>query len=211
MLSTTNSNMTATVLPTNFLHRVARPSARTTQDNSISSAFLLHPPSEFHISCADVTFTNTESSLFGGSPDPTIQNTQFESSITSPFAPPPAPSPPNPAPTAKTPRRTKRSHTSNEPIGHVYENPKKFKCIKADCKDLTFGRMADLRRHHAQHHAKNRVEFFCREPGCPRAHVPAGGASRSFGTRRDKRDEHERNVHKRERSRESSHSSQAEI
>lgn len=144
----------------------------------------------------------------GDSAELTIQVPHHEAtSIMSPFTQRSEPSPLVPTPTVKLSRRTKRSHTSDEPIGLVYDNNKKFRCIKADCKDLIFGRMADLRRHHAQHHAKNRVEFFCRISGCSRAHAPAGGNSRSFGTRRDKRDEHERNVHKKERSRESSHCS----
>ncbi|KAF1973300.1 hypothetical protein BU23DRAFT_568319 [Bimuria novae-zelandiae CBS 107.79] len=148
------------------------------------------------------------SSLYSSAPtDHAMQTPQFSPPNASSFTQAPRRSPPTTAPRVKTQRRTRRSHHSDEPIGLVYEDNKKFKCIKMDCKDLTFGRMADLRRHHSQHHAKNRAEFFCSVTGCPRAHAPTGGKSRSFGTRRDKRDEHERNVHKKERSRESSHTS----
>lgn len=73
---------------------------------------------------------------------------------------------------------------------------KKFRCSKPDCKDLTFGRLADLRRHYDQQHAHRGVQFFCNFDGCPRSYRPTGGRMRSFGTRKDKRDEHERNVHK---------------
>lgn len=120
------------------------------------------------------------------------------------------PAPPPSSNTASTGRRTRRTHRSqanDEPIGYVYFDKSKFKCYRADCKDLMFGRMADLRRHHEQAHAPNRVQFFCSIAGCPRSHAPTGGRGRSFGTRKDKRDEHERTVHKKERVRESSASS----
>jgi hypothetical protein len=119
---------------------------------------------------------------------------------------PPAPiSPSTTVPAAKKPRRTQGSHTNNEPIGYVYVDKSKFKCNEPDCKDLTFGRMADLRRHYEQTHSKNRVQYYCSVSGCQRSHASTSGRGRSFGTRKDKRDEHERNVHKKER--ESSYSS----
>ncbi|KAF2240622.1 hypothetical protein BU26DRAFT_203600 [Trematosphaeria pertusa] len=114
-------------------------------------------------------------------------------------------SPPAVSPSAPTPRRrrpaARQSRTRDEDvIGHVLMNKKKFKCADSSCNDLTFGRLADLRRHHEQQHARNRVQYFCSYAGCPRSHAETGGKGRSFGTRKDKRDEHERNVHERNNS-----------
>ncbi|KAF2687649.1 hypothetical protein K458DRAFT_238101, partial [Lentithecium fluviatile CBS 122367] len=91
---------------------------------------------------------------------------------------------------------TRTTH-DEEPIGHVLADKSKFKCSKPDCKELTFGRLADLRRHFDQNHSVQREEYFCRQSGCTRSHNPTGGRGRSFGARKDKRDEHERNRHKR--------------
>ncbi|KAF1963265.1 hypothetical protein CC80DRAFT_366049, partial [Byssothecium circinans] len=103
------------------------------------------------------------------------------------------PPPRHPKPKPATPRPT----PSHEHIGLVLAN-KKFKCLRPTCKDTIFGRLADLRRHHDQQHARHRVQYFCSVAGCSRSAKPSGGAGkgRSFGTRKDKRDEHERNVHK---------------
>ncbi|KAF2876580.1 hypothetical protein BDV95DRAFT_483371 [Massariosphaeria phaeospora] len=80
-------------------------------------------------------------------------------------------------------------------IGFVLLDKKKFRCAKDECKDLTYGRLADLRRHYDQAHSRNRAQYFCPYPRCSRSHAPGGGRGRSFGTRKDKRDEHVKNVH----------------
>lgn len=133
-------------------------------------------------------------------PAPTAFDTRSPIVSTQIPTPCPPPSPPsNTASAAKKPRRAQRSHSNDEPIGYVYFDKSKFKCNKSECKDLQFGRMADLRRHYDQTHAKNRLQYFCSVSGCSRSHASTGGRGRSFGTRKDKRDEHERNVHKKER------------
>jgi len=110
---------------------------------------------------------------------------------------------PSPPPSAQSPERPdlrlSRATRDENPIGLVYSNKRKFKCSKSTCSDLTFGRMADLRRHYDQTHARHRVQYYCGFDGCSRSHAQTGGRGRSFGTRKDKRDEHERNVHKMQR------------
>ena len=119
---------------------------------------------------------------------------------------PPRVSPPLVAPPAPTPQPNRRRRGAPKPralrddsvIGHVLLDKKKFKCANTECEDLTFGRLADLRRHHDQQHAKVRHQYFCSFAGCPRSNAVTGGKGRSFGTRKDKKDEHERNVHKKQ-------------
>ncbi|KAF2640027.1 hypothetical protein P280DRAFT_385153, partial [Massarina eburnea CBS 473.64] len=113
----------------------------------------------------------------------------------SPVSPQPLTSTPNRRPRNR-PAPARQSRDSHEPIGVVLVS-KKFKCLKSSCADLIFGRLADLRRHYDQQHARHRVQYFCSWSGCMRSSDPSGGAGkgRSFGTRKDKRDEHERNVH----------------
>jgi hypothetical protein len=59
---------------------------------------------------------------------------------------------------------------------------------------MTFGRLADLRRHYNAQHVtgSEKKEYFCRVHDCARN---VRVRKRSFGTRKDKRDEHMRNVH----------------
>lgn len=81
-------------------------------------------------------------------------------------------------------------------IGHVLLDRKRFRCSKTNC-GTTVGRLADLRRHWEAHHGgPNRAEYFCPVGGCQRSKSFGGGSGRSFGTRKDKRDEHVRNVHR---------------
>lgn len=104
-------------------------------------------------------------------------------------------------PTPQTHRRARappvRANHREETIGYVLVDKKKFKCSNPmpECKERTFGRLADLRRHFEQSHSTGREEYYCRHRGCARSHAQTGGRGRSFGTRKDKRDEHERNVH----------------
>jgi hypothetical protein len=108
------------------------------------------------------------------------------------------PSPRQPAPQHRRRGRTlARTDRSEETIGFVLVDKKKFKCSNSnpDCKELTFGRLADLRRHFEQNHSTGGEEYYCHYSGCSRSHAPTGGRGRSFGSRKDKRDEHERNVH----------------
>ncbi|KAF2477716.1 uncharacterized protein BDR25DRAFT_206593, partial [Lindgomyces ingoldianus] len=77
---------------------------------------------------------------------------------------------------------------------HIMEDGT-IQCAKGECRGLSFGRTADFRRHHNQQHARNRAEYWCTFDDCSRSYVPGGGKTRSFGTRKDKRDEHLRNVH----------------
>ncbi|KAF2711817.1 hypothetical protein K504DRAFT_332873, partial [Pleomassaria siparia CBS 279.74] len=78
-------------------------------------------------------------------------------------------------------------------IGYILSDPKKFRCLETSCSSMAFGRLADLRRHHNQQHAKDRKEFFCPVMECARNGKKGG--KKGFGARRDKRDEHVRNVH----------------
>ncbi|KAF2445819.1 hypothetical protein P171DRAFT_443419 [Karstenula rhodostoma CBS 690.94] len=166
------------------------PTPRHSTSGSTSQPGLHFPP--------QISLAGLSDSVY---PAPTTIDTRsplVSTQTPSPF--PPAPSPPsNTVPATKKPRRAQRSHAKEEPIGYVYADKSKFKCNKCECKDLHFGRMADLRRHYEQTHSKNRVQYFCSVNGCSRSHASTGGRGRSFGTRKDKRDEHERNVHKKER------------
>lgn len=157
--------------------------------------------------------TDNTSSMYTNAPlslsvPTTILSPTFSTPFT-PMRPSPSTTPPTGSAPAPVPPRRQRATRTDEPIGLVFENKRKFKCNKTDCKDLTFGRMADLRRHYDQTHATHRVQFYCSVSGCSRSHAPTGGRGRSFGTRKDKRDEHERTVHKKEREyrRDSSYSS----
>ncbi|KAF2274783.1 uncharacterized protein EI97DRAFT_88897 [Westerdykella ornata] len=83
-------------------------------------------------------------------------------------------------------------------IGYVLADKRKFRCAKKECHNSTFGRLADLRRHYEAAHvsAANKPEYYCPVSGCARSRWFGGGGGRSFGTRKDKCDEHVRNVHK---------------
>ncbi|KAF2195106.1 hypothetical protein K469DRAFT_497458, partial [Zopfia rhizophila CBS 207.26] len=88
------------------------------------------------------------------------------------------------------------SQASERPtvIGHMLSNGK-IRCPHPNCRGITFGRNADFRRHYTNHHASAKQEFWCTELGCNRSPPVGGGRGRSFGNRKDKRDEHLRNLH----------------
>lgn len=67
----------------------------------------------------------------------------------------------------------------------------KVVCQHLGCSQ-SFGRPAELKRHHATSHAINKPDYWCRRPICDRSRV--GG--RPFH-RKDKMSEHERKVHHR--------------
>jgi hypothetical protein len=132
-------------------------------------------------------------------PLPSFSAAQAVGTIQTTSNSPPILSPPIASPTTQRRRRPPpkpRAPRDEDIIGHVLANKKKFKCVESDCEELTFGRLADLRRHHDQQHARVRHQYYCSYHGCSRSNAVGGGKGRSFGTRKDKRDEHERNVHK---------------
>lgn len=101
------------------------------------------------------------------------------------------------------PRRQQRAvnpspaNDSERVIGFVLAEEKAFKCSDPECKTARFSRVADLRRHTNQRHGgTHQIQAYCRYQGCKRSQVgPNGAKGKSFGARKDKRDEHERNVH----------------
>lgn len=99
-------------------------------------------------------------------------------------------------------RRRRRSSPSpdivSDPIIGQVTRSGKFRCLDPGCDDLTFGRQADFKRHFENVHAPRKMEYFCPEEGCARSRSPANGKSkgRSFNGRKDKMEEHVRNVHK---------------
>ncbi|KAF2739546.1 hypothetical protein EJ04DRAFT_334864 [Polyplosphaeria fusca] len=134
------------------------------------------------------------------SPNPTSRSTSIDSITSTPPVSVSQLSSPlitHPGPHYPTPTRPrKRQQTESvEIIGHVLSN-KKFRCSNKNCMNANFGRQADLRRHYEQRHERNRAEYFCPHSGCSRSHPTGGGKGRGFGTRKDKCEEHIRNVHK---------------
>ncbi|UPX16282.1 uncharacterized protein EKO05_0006691 [Ascochyta rabiei] len=72
----------------------------------------------------------------------------------------------------------------------------KFKCSEKTCSDLFFGRQADWKRHHITVHASKAKEYFCSHLGCGRSKKPSDKSKgRSFGSRKDKMEEHMQVVH----------------
>lgn len=72
----------------------------------------------------------------------------------------------------------------------------KVKCLDRECADLIFGRPADFKRHYNNVHLRTRIEIFCRYDGCSRSRRPANGKKgKSFQNRKDKMEEHMRNMH----------------
>lgn len=122
-------------------------------------------------------------------------------------------SPPTPAaqPTRR-PRRTIHSvNKAPENLLGLITSDEKFLCAKKECSHSSFSRLADLKRHYEQSHGRNRAQFWCPYPGCHRSHAPGGGSGRHFGTRKDKRDEHVRNVHEKKGERLSQYSPTADL
>jgi hypothetical protein len=111
----------------------------------------------------------------------------------------PSCSPPSPFRSAPKRRRRRSGHSADSEaeviIGHLTASAK-FKCSFSSCRDLSYGRQADLRRHYDHQHADKRLEFFCTFDGCTRSKNPTGRSKgKSFGSREDKMREHYRNVH----------------
>lgn len=75
-------------------------------------------------------------------------------------------------------------------IGSVLSNGKLL-CATKGCEGLTFGRQAELRRHHTTLHAAIKPNFWCQVPACPRSEN-AGG--RAFH-RKDKLAAHVKSMH----------------
>jgi hypothetical protein len=107
-----------------------------------------------------------------------------------------SPSSPSPAPSSPSSPSSSTSTTNNKDqiIGHILSNPKKFACNDPSCSSKSFGRIADLRRHYNAQHVtgSEKKEYFCHVHDCARN---GRGRKKSFGARKDKRDEHMRNVH----------------
>jgi hypothetical protein len=89
-------------------------------------------------------------------------------------------------------------HVSTAPltvIGIILSNggPRadRYQCHVRGCSGMIFNRLADLKRHHSNRHARNRLEFWCPVQGCQRS---KGGDGIAF-PRKDKRDEHVHRVH----------------
>ncbi|KAF9698356.1 hypothetical protein EKO04_003901 [Ascochyta lentis] len=80
-------------------------------------------------------------------------------------------------------------------IGCVFASGR-FKCTNKACNDLRFRHQADFRRHHINVHALKEKEYFCPLLGCARSEKSSKKArGRSFGSRKDKMEEHVQKVH----------------
>ncbi|PSN64690.1 hypothetical protein BS50DRAFT_499054 [Corynespora cassiicola Philippines] len=128
-----------------------------------------------------------------------FSSSTFSTTIPAALPSPQRSPPPQSKPRVRQQHRVQTRTQTDEVIGYVLANKKIFKCPQKPCAELKFGRLADLRRHHDQAHARNRLQFFCPYDGCPRSNAIGGGQGRSFGTRKDKRDEHVKNVHEKDR------------
>ncbi|KAF2878545.1 hypothetical protein BDV95DRAFT_478826, partial [Massariosphaeria phaeospora] len=67
----------------------------------------------------------------------------------------------------------------------------KYECHIPACSGTTFGRLADLKRHHATRHAETKPEFWCPVEGCVRS---LDGGGHSF-PRKDKMEDHFERIH----------------
>jgi hypothetical protein len=71
----------------------------------------------------------------------------------------------------------------------------RFRCTEHTCSDILFGRQAELRRHYINSHAQ-KEEYFCAQLGCDRSRkTTSSSRGRSFGSRRDKMEQHMQAVH----------------
>lgn len=84
---------------------------------------------------------------------------------------------------------TSKSQSDEGVIGYVLAD-EKYKSSDPGCKGARFTWLGDFRRHFDQQHARRAKQCFCNYDGSNRSK-----GNRGFGTRKDKRDEHERNVH----------------
>ncbi|OAL52888.1 hypothetical protein IQ07DRAFT_584890 [Pyrenochaeta sp. DS3sAY3a] len=80
-------------------------------------------------------------------------------------------------------------------IGYVHKstNPDSvfFKCSHSSCKDTTFGRLYEVRRHYWSVHKTREEDFWCSAPGCKRSEAMGGKAF----PRKDKLAEHVQKMH----------------
>ncbi|ORY01042.1 hypothetical protein BCR34DRAFT_100982 [Clohesyomyces aquaticus] len=110
-------------------------------------------------------------------------------------------------PLQKSPQHRQESHThrrnkkhrnrkraTTKVVGYIMDD-NTVQCSMPECSRTQFGRQADFRRHRLQVHSRDRPEYWCNQEGCRRSYAPGGGNRTSFGARKDKRDEHLRNVH----------------
>ncbi|PSN59258.1 hypothetical protein BS50DRAFT_260724 [Corynespora cassiicola Philippines] len=88
------------------------------------------------------------------------------------------------------PRETVGTVANVIKIGSVLQNGK-FICDEKGCASLTFGRQAELKRHHTTFHAVNKPKFWCHMPAC-RRRMSAGGEAFH---RKDKLMAHIRSMH----------------
>ncbi|KAF2108308.1 hypothetical protein BDV96DRAFT_263020 [Lophiotrema nucula] len=176
-----------------FGHHLQTPISTTTPftfgntATSTQNAFIPQfSPTQVHMPNQYRSYTQTHTPAPAAPPPPSITEPR-KRQHRSPSSPSPSPSPsssPDP------------SSAESPIIGHVLAN-KRFKCSSPSCTTLTFNRQADLRRHYENRHAtRSRVEeCYCPVKGCGRSYEVGGKRGRSFGMRRDKRDEHLRTVH----------------
>jgi hypothetical protein len=75
-------------------------------------------------------------------------------------------------------------------IGSMYHSGR-FKCLHPGCARKSFGRQAELKRHHETIHATQKPAYWCRVPSCERSRARGGYPF----TRRDKLNDHVRAMH----------------
>src|SRR2546430_9600895 len=78
-------------------------------------------------------------------------------------------------------------------IGSILANDR-YACNKPECFSITFARISELKRHIKTKHMKTE-NFWCSHVGCNRSRTSRAEAGKPF-PRKDKRNEHERLVHK---------------
>jgi hypothetical protein len=86
-------------------------------------------------------------------------------------------------------------NSSNTLIGSMYSTDShdsySFKCYDTECKNATFGRWYDFKRHYNGAHAAAPIVFWCEIEGCPRSKA---AGDRPF-PRKDKVKDHFESVH----------------
>jgi|SRR5579871_3700842 len=78
-------------------------------------------------------------------------------------------------------------------IGSILSNDR-YACNKPRCSGITFARLSELKRHIKTQHIKAEI-FWCNYAGCRRSRTSRAEDGKPF-SRKDKRNEHERSVHK---------------
>jgi hypothetical protein len=83
----------------------------------------------------------------------------------------------------------------NSTIGTI-DKDGKIGCLAGPCRNISFARQADFRRHYEKAHMPAKLEYFCPNEGCPRSREPTGAIKgKSFGAREDRMIEHFQTVH----------------